>query len=220
MTRHPARYSPQLFEIFKELLAGKARVLDPMAGTGVRLLDLCPHACLNELEYPWACQTRRGVVGDALRLPYPTGYFEMVINSPTYANRMGDTFTDKQPEKKYKRNTYTHALGRKLSPNNSGGMQWGEKYRQFHVSAWGEVVRVLADGCVFVLNISDHVRAGKRIPVAAWHRDLLVTQFPFTLVQTHEVTTPRNRQGQNHEARVACEYIYVFKKEMYDRQSP
>lgn len=210
-TRHPARYSPQLLPHFARLLEGKMRVLDPMSGTGVRLLDICPHACLNEIQYRWANQTPRGVVGNALHLPYPTGYFETVITSPAYGNRMGDNFTDKKPDKKYRRNTYTHAYGAKLHPDNAGQMQWGERYRQFHVQAWDEVRRVLEPGGTFVLNISDHIRAGERVYVSTWHVGGLLKQG-FECLEALEVETPRNRQGKNYEARVACEYIFVFRK--------
>jgi len=211
MTRHPARYSPQLLPHFARLLSGKQRVLDPFAGTGERLLAICPHACLNEIQYKWANQTRRGVVGNALSLPYPTGYFETVITSVAYGNRMADSFKDGQPQKKYKRNTYTHAYGAPLHPDNSGAMQWGPKYRRLHYRAMFEIWRTLAPGGVYILNVSDHIRNFKQVPVSKFHRRL-AQALGFVLLETILVTTPRNRQGQNHTARVACEYIYVFRK--------
>lgn len=208
--RHPARYSPQLMPHFARLLAGYARILDPMAGTGERLRALRPDAFLNEIQPRWA-RGAGAVNGDALHLPFAAASFDAVLVSPTYGNRMADTFEDKQPAKHYLRNTYTHAYGAKLHPHNSGGLQWGEAYRAFHQAAWQEVFRVLREGGRFILNVSDHVRGGAVMPVTAFHR-ATVSQLGFWLCDEIQVATPRNRRGQNHAARVAHETIMVFWK--------
>lgn len=212
---HPARYSRQLLPLFAELLDDRPRVLDPFAGTGERLATVVPaeRLWLNELEPEWAEAARATQAtvtqGDARCLPYPDSFFAAVCTSPTFGNRMADNFEDHRPEHGYVRNTYRHVLGRPLSPGNSGALQWGEAYRALHRAAWTEAVRVLAPGGLFVLNISDHIRAGRRIPVSAWHR---VTLEELGLIhrETHEVATPRQRMGANHAARVECEYVMVF----------
>lgn len=209
---HPARYSAQLLPHFARLLAGTTRVLDPFAGTGERLLAICPQACLNEIQYKWACATPRGVVGNALHLPYPAGYFEVAITSVTYGNRMADRFVDRQPDKHYKRHTYTHYYGVRLHEDNSGQMQWGRAYRRLHHAAMREIIRVLQPGGLYILNVSDHIRNKRRVPVARFHR-LLAQVMGLRLRETLAVATPRQRHGENGQARVACEYIYVFVKE-------
>lgn len=212
--RHPAKYSDCLLPILGELLTPCRLVLDPFAGTG-KLALIRPDAVLLELEYPWAAQAaqpqRLAVQGNALALPFPAGVFDAVCTSPTYGNRMADHFTDRQPEKHYRRNTYRHALGQPLHPDNSGAMQWGPAYRDFHRRAWSECWRVLGPGGRLVLNISDHIRDGQRQPVSEWHAATLAG-LGFVLAQRVEAETPRNRQGQNGAARVESESVYLFIK--------
>jgi DNA modification methylase len=205
--RHPAKYSDSLMDILAYYLRGADKVLDPFAGTG-KIKLIRPDAYMIEIEPEWAT-IRGATVGDATRLPFASGSFDAVCTSPTYGNRMADTFTDKKPEKHYVRNTYTHALGRKLNPKNSGGMQWGEKYRRLHLSAWLECSRVLKRGGHFILNISDHIRNGKIVPVSVWHVSVL-TGIGFVVTDEAEAETPRNKMGQNASARVPVEHVYKF----------
>jgi SAM-dependent methyltransferase len=155
---HPAKFSDILLPIFSKELQGYNKILDPFAGTG-KLRLVRPDAFLLEIEPEWA-MCSGATVGDALALPWKNGVFDAVCTSPTYGNRMADHFTDHQKNKNYTRNTYRHALGRPLSANNSGRMQWGDNYRDFHKKAWVEVWRVLRPGGKFVLNVSDHIRKG------------------------------------------------------------
>jgi hypothetical protein len=132
---------------------------------------------------------------------------------------MSDCFTDGKPEKKYVRNTYTHAIGRKLHPRNTGKMQWGKKYRDMHVMAWKECYRVLSDSSTLVLSISDHIRRGVRTSVSAWHASTLV-DVGFRLVEVYPVVTRRNKFGQNRDARVGHEYLMQFIKGKDKRNAP
>lgn len=204
--RFPAAYSNALLPILEQTLTGYEKILDPFAGTGkIRLIR--PDAYLLEIEPEWAA-IRGATVGDALDLPWPDEYFDAVVTSPTYGNRMADHHDAKDGSK---RNTYRHCLGRPLHPNNSGQLQWGKKYRAFHYLAWLEVWRVLRPGGRFVLNISDHIRKGKRIKVSRFHK-LLCLQLGFCLIEEYNIQTPRNREGQNGNARVDREQVYVFEK--------
>lgn len=207
---HPAKYSDNLMDILDNALMGYRRILDPFAGVG-KLAQVRPDAFLLELQYKWIKQGKPFpvLVGDAHSLPFETYTFDAICTSPTYGNRMADHFTDHQPQKGYKRNTYQHFYGEPLHPNNSGLLQWGEKYRDFHKIAWAECKRVLRPGGRFILNISDHIRAKKRIYVSEWHISALES-LGFIFWDATEVETPRNGNGQNRELRVECEYILIF----------
>ena len=90
-------------------------------------------------------------------------------------------------------------------------MQWGDAYREFHTAAWREVHRVLRPGGLFVLNIKDHVRAGVRQHVAAWHRRT-VESIGFDRIETWTVPLSGMRYGANHGARVDREFVYVLRR--------
>lgn len=210
MVEHPAKFSDVILKAIEPLLAGYEKVLDPFAGTG-RLREIQPDAYLIEIEPEWA-EIASAEVGNALDLQYPDGFFDACATSPCYGNRMADHFEDHQKEKGYKRHTYRHYLGRPLHPDNAGQLQWGKKYRDFHRRAWAEVYRVLRSGGRFILNISDHIRAGKRVEVSEWHCSTIL-QLGFQLENCFTVETPRQRHGANRNLRVDHENIYVFKKD-------
>ena len=207
---HPAKYSDVLLPVFKEMLTGCEKILDPFAGTG-KLRSVFPACTLLEIEPEWALMSK-AIIGDATNMPFENNCFDAICTSPTYGNRMADSFIDHQPEKGYKRNTYTHQLGRKLSDNNSGAMQWGNKYKHLHQKAWQECSRVLKPSGLFCLNISNHIRKGEEIPVTEWHIQEL-TSIGFIIVEHRKIKTRRNRMGQNGSARVQYESIILFKKE-------
>lgn len=194
--RHPAKYTDALLPVFAELLAGRKRVLDPFGGTG-KLKAICPDAVCMDIEPEWAAMA--GLCADALRLPFEAGQFDAICTSPTYGNRMADTYTDGTH-----RITYTNYIGRHLSENNSGKMQWGLKYRQFHEAAYAEFRRVCRG--VVILNVKDHIRAGETIPVCDWHSKAM----GLPLAERRKVEVSGNRFGQNREKRMDYEEVMVF----------
>lgn len=207
--RHPAKYSDSLLPFFRDLLEGYDRVLDPFAGTG-KLRCVRPDAFLLEIEPEWAA-IGGAEVGNAMQMKWEDDFFDAICTSPCYGNRMADSFTDHQVEKNYKRNTYTHCLGRKLDYWNAGQMQWGEVYRVTHFIVWKECRRVLRPGGRFVLNISDHIRNKQVVPVSDWHkRTLIALGFEYHDELSYQVPTPRQRQGANGNLRVEYENIFVF----------
>jgi len=208
--RHPARYTDSLLPVFERYLNGKKTILDPFAGTG-KLKTIAPHATLLEIEPEWA-EISGAIVGDATDMPFDNHCFDAICTSPTYGNRMADHFVDHQKEKKYTRNTYRHCLGRALTENNSGRMQWGKKYQELHKKAWIECKRVLKGDGIFILNISNHIRAGKEMDVTSWHVKEL-EKIGFKLIKAHKIETPRQRNGANANLRVAYESVLIFKSD-------
>lgn len=210
--RHPARYTETLLPVMARMLAGATRVLDPFAGTGKvhDLAPLLPGAVIvgNELEWEWAAWRRGMVVGNALHLPFADGTFDAVATSCAYGNRMADHHDARDASR---RNTYRHALGRPLHPDNAGQLQWGEEYRQLHVDAWTEARRVLQPRGRFVLNVADHIRDGVRQPVTAWHIGCLCA-LSFRVLAHERIATPGLRAGANRDARVGYESVVLLER--------
>lgn len=216
--RHPAKYSDSILEEMRDLLKDvTGMVLDPFAGTGkIHLLQRDNLRTVGiEIEPEWATLHPQTVVGNALHLPFADASFDAIVTSPTYGNRMADHHNAKDGSR---RNTYKHAMGRDLHPNNSGQMQWGDKYRQFHEEAWVEANRVLKPGGVFILNISNHIRKGVEVDVTDWHVRTLSTHFSLEDVRTP--STPRLRHGSNSSVRVDFESVVRFRKSMSGVRSP
>lgn len=205
--RHPAKYTNSLLPVFRKYLDGKKAILDPFAGTG-KLKTIAPHATLLEIEPEWA-EISGAIIGDATHMPFGDCCFDAICTSPTYGNRMADHFVDYQKEKKYTRNTYRHCLGRSLHENNSGRMQWGEKYKELHRKAWFECNRVLKPNGIFILNISNHIRAGKEIKVTSWHTEE-IERLGYKLLAEHKIETPRQKNGANAKLRVDYESVLIF----------
>lgn len=110
----------------------------------------------------------------------------------------------------YRRNTYRHQLGRMPTTGSTATMQFGESYRIVHARAWHEAARVLRPGGLFLLNVSDHIRGGSRVPVADWHLGVL-RAIGFVPIARDEIVTPRNGFGANRDARVECELVVALR---------
>lgn len=215
--RHPARFSAPLLPVLAAQLRPEDRlILDPFAGTGLIHELAEPGRRLTvgvELEPEWAALHPDTICADSLALLdqwAATGRrFDAIVTSPTYGNRMADHHNARDTSK---RNTYRHALGRPLTPGNSGGLQWGADYQAFHVRAWQLVYNVLRPGGRFVLNVKDHIRQGQQVNVVAWHERTLVEDVGFTYTHFEQVTLPGNGFGQNGQTRVPYEWVLTFDK--------
>ena len=212
---HPAKFSDTILEVLQSTLEEESRrhrrhlrVLDPMAGTG-RIHELAgPWTTVGvETESEWAACHSRTVVADATALPFSDHAFDAAITSPAYGNRMADAHEAKDVYKTGPRAgqltdriTYRHKLGRKLSPNNGGGLQRGEKYREVHERTLAEMVRVTAPGGLVVVNVSNHIRNHQEVDVAGWWHGVM-EQTGLLPEQDLRVPTPRIRYGKNHGAR-------------------
>lgn len=205
-----------MIPVFASLLKSHAKpnalIVDPFGGTGkiFRLLDHLPDVRIEaiELEPEWASCDSRVQLGNALYPPWTSGSVDAVCTSPTYGNRMADHHDARDASR---RNTYTHAIGRKLHADNSGAMQWGDAYRQFHRRVWSLAYDYLRDGGAFVLNIKDHVRKGERMLVTRWHVETLF-EIGFLPVELRFVACPGNRHGENHDKRLPYEQVIKFVK--------
>lgn len=148
-------------------------------------------------------------------------YFDVVATSCTYGNRMADKHNAKEDSK---RMTYAHTLrrnGEELHPESSGGMQWGEPYRFFHMAAWRKAALLLDMGGLLIVNVKDHVRGGKLIQVADWHRGVIAQlcgrDWKMEICEDVHIEVRGMGFGQNQTLeeglKVDYEHIYVFRKE-------
>ena len=165
--KHPASFPRKILDVIDQLLVLFAldssgvprRLLDPFAGIGgVADLSWDGETYGVEIEPEWAEEARaRGIIthtGDSRHLPWPNGFFGAICTSPTYGNRLADSYAPDLSDPKHgKRRSYRIYLGRPLTPGNSGAMHVGDDYWKLHRSVWADCVRVLAPGGLFLLNI-------------------------------------------------------------------
>lgn len=208
---HPARYTLSILDAMHRLLPVVGTVLDVFAGTGrIHLLATARRSTVGvELEPEWARRHRDTLNANALALPFPNGTFDAVATSPCYGNRMADSWAESH---RYEHRTYSGDLGRPLHPDNAGRLQWGAAYRDFHVRAWTEALRVLKPAGAFILNCKDHIRAGVLQPVTQWHVDTL-TSLGFAAAETVAVATPSLTRGANYDLRAPCEWVIKFESQ-------
>lgn len=215
MMKHPAAYSDVSIPVLEQCLRGAANVLDPMGGSGklarIKAYGYRGRVVCNDLEPEWAngYAVDEWHNSDAAAMPWAAdASFDAIATSPTYGNRMADHHNARDASRRI---TYRHKLGRALHAENTGAMQWGAAYRHKHLAIYRECLRVLKPGGLFVLNVSDHIRAGRRVYVSKWHLETL-REMGLTLRACHAVKTRRMRRGANWRARCAAEYVFLLEK--------
>lgn len=210
---HPAKYTEALLPIMATMLQGSKRVLDPFAGVGgiFKLDSFLPNTELFgvEIEPKWCERHPRTTLGNSLHLPWSDDYFDACCTSPGYGNRLADKRRPSTSLWKKGVTTYADMLGEDLHPDNGGGMQWGDKYRDLHQRVWTEARRVLQPGGKFVLNIKDHYRNKQLQPVTDWHISAM-QNLGFVLVEHVKVDCPGMRYGRNGQSRVDYESVILF----------
>lgn len=215
--KHPAKFSRAIIDEIQGILAAyefTGTIIDPFAGTG-RVHQLSDTAVGVEIEPEWAEMHPRTIVGNVLALPFADATFDALASSPCYGNRLADSHNAKDASR---RHSYTHDLGRKLHPDNSGTIHWGDSYRNFHDRAWTESLRVLKDDALIVLNVSNHIRNFEEQFVTEWHLNWFL-DHGCKVRDLRRVSTQRMRFGQNHVARVDHENILVLAKDAPSKEN-
>lgn len=116
---------------------------------------------------------------------------------------------------KYIRHTYTHYLGRPLTPGNSGVIPWGDKYKKFHRKAWKKCYKLLEPNGLMILNVKDHMKNKRVQQVSRWHRSCL-TWTGFRLLEDLRVPVKGMGPGSNQPLaeghKIAYEHLFVMQK--------
>jgi hypothetical protein len=73
-----------------------------------------------------------------------------------------------------------------------------------------ECRRVLKFGGPFILNMSDHIRNGKQVPVTDWHKGTLI-DLGFELLDATKIKTRRMGFGANRDKRAGYEWTLFFR---------
>ena len=214
---HPATFSNDIIAAIDKHLPATGTVLDPFAGEGgIHELARTERRTVGiECEAEWADEHDETIHGDAIEVMRDMAdeTFDAIVAAPTYGNRMADHHEAADDSVRL---TYKHTLGRDLSDNNSGAMQWGPEYRAFHEDAWAEAVRVLAPGGTFTLNIKNHVRDGVEQRVAEWHISTLILQHDLEMIALDVVPTRGLMAGANAATRTGHEFVITFRKSDHD----
>lgn len=210
---HPAKFSDKILATIAEHVGPAEIVLDPFAGTG-RIHELASDTTRTigvEIEPDWPGAHPDNIQGNALDLLAIVGAesVDAIATSPTYGNRMADSHNAKDDSVRL---TYTHTIGHDLDPDNSGAMQWGDKYRSFHEAAWQQSVAVLKPGGTFTLNIKNHIRNGEIQRVAEWHINALMRRHHLEMVALDVLTTKGVDAGANADRRTGFELVVTFRK--------
>ena len=216
MVSHPATFGPGVLSAIRRSLDPDTRmVLDPFAGVGgIHDLGRRPDDTMYrtygvEIEPEWANAHWRNLCRDARSLPEDwTDLFDAIATSPAYGNRMADSYDGRDGSR---RHTYRMSLDRPLTEGNGAGLQWGQAYRDLHCAVYHECWRVLRPGGLFVLNMKDHIRAGRRQFVTAWHVSAL-REIGFVYLGRERVLCPGMRHGANHALRIGYEVVARLRK--------
>lgn len=226
--KHPATWTPALLDRIAAILGYECEttgrrvvVLDNHAGTGVKVSDhlglqLCSDWLGVEIEPEWAAVSPWVHQGDSDHLP--PGWkesFGALVTSPDYGTRMADHHDAKDGTE---RKSYTHDLRattgdseRHLDAANTGTRLFGPAYQAIHVRRLIEAIRCVRPGGLVIINMSDHIKAGRIVHVVAWWRE---TMLRAGLVAEHDwiITTPRMKMGENRDLRVDGEHLLVFRR--------
>ena len=217
--KHPAKFNDALIPVIAAAINGRARVLDPMAGTGkiatVKDYGFCGQVFCNDIEDWGAARVYNQLVDnwtfcDAAKLPYPDGFFDAIATSPTYGNGINQ---NRPAVPWYRVITYRAYFGKPLTEGNTGSVKWGKTYRDMHLRIYAEMKRVLSRDGVLVVNMADFVKSAEIVKVSEWHAQALA-QCGFEMVGHEEVACKKMRFGSNGHKRVGHEVVMTFRPEV------
>jgi len=186
-------------------------VLDPFAGVGgIHSLANCQKTVGIELEIEWASAHPGTICGDSAELlqSVPDDSVDMIATSPAYGNRFADQYLPPATDKS-KRFTYAVSLGRKLTEGSAAAKAFGPKYCDLHAAVWSECARVLKPGGSFLLNVKNFYKAGKLVPVVAWHLEEL-RSLGLSVVEVHDTDLDGIKFSPNQQR--CAEQIFVLRK--------
>lgn len=219
MAAHPAQFSDQLLAPIERMIEqfavdGQVDVVDPFAGPGIKLHDLCNRRSWGfygmDIE-EWEGRVPGVEVGDATDDDCWRNLLEgldnpVIVTSPTYGNGLNDHHEPKEDSRRF---TYRVALGEALHENNSGryGIRQGRK-------AWHEYWRInstamiypLNEGIPVIVNVKAFIHDGEVVDLPSMWEVLLIT-LGYHIISHKVVETPGIRFGQNSEARTPGESI-------------
>ena len=85
-------------------------------------------------------------------------------------------------------------------------------YRDLNLTVARRCFKALKPGGFALWNVKDHIRNHKRVPVVAWHIDMMQS-VGFELGSIAAVATHSYRRGANPDARVGTgEVLLTFEK--------
>lgn len=208
---HPAPFNVDALKLARRLLNDRydehdpnVSILDPMAGIG-RVHDLPWPTVGVELEPEWAATHPDTQVGDATHLACGGNTFDAIVTSPPYGNRLADQYAGDGT----KRLTYRISLGRPLTDGSAAAQQWGRSYRRIMSDVWAECARVLKPNGLMIVNLKDHVRKGKVMPVTGWTANE-ITQWGLRLVHCLPVPSGSTSRWTNSNEVLSGEVLLVF----------
>lgn len=219
-TDHPAPYSPQIIEVFRQLIPAGCHVHDPYAGEGLRLGALCDDLGVTfsgtDLE-PVFIRDPRVKAGDATqRRSYPRGRY-VIVTSPVYPNGIAD---DWHAQDGSRRRTYRSAAAKlrghdePMHPNNMGrwgyrGTKLGNPKRIMYWKLARETIECWTRADLALVNVSDflHSKGTREYVTNGWVK--LLESYGWSVRKVLDVETPRWRDGANGAARVEAEQVIV-----------
>jgi hypothetical protein len=211
---HPAKFSNELLPALAKHCYGD--IIDIMAGTGKagllkRYNTKIKSVTINELEEEWAMQAKDNmvdtiIIGDARNL---SGWYDCIVTSPPYGNRMADNFKPSKPDSMRRR--YAGDLGRNPSAGSVCCSHFGRGYEFQMLEILSCVLKNIQHSRI-VWNTSNFIRNFVEVDVFSFYNKLFISSG-YSMVAHEKIETKRQKGvGANTHLRVKYEDIAVYDK--------